>query len=137
MTKFEQELILRLITIRNTYNYNFDMGEICDAVVDTLIDNKIPFYQENEVVTEYVFPKELRSGDTFYWVTNIGDIDEYVLSKVVYHKEENGDEYPYEVFIIDGKDEYSVGWVDIDAYGRYIFTDISEAKECARRNRVS
>ena len=137
MTKFEQELILRLITIRNTYNYNFDMGEICDAVVDTLIDNKIPFYQENEVVTEYVFPKELRSGDTFYWVTNIGDIDEYVLSKVVYHKEENGDEYPYEVFIIDGNDEYSVGWVDIDAYGRYIFTDISEAKECARRNRVS
>ena len=136
MTKFERELILRLITIRNTYNYNFDVGGICDAVVDALIDNNIPFYQENEVVTEYVFPKELRSGDTFYWVTNIGDIDEYVLSKVVYHKEENGDEYPYEVFIIDGKDEYSVGWVDIGAYGRYIFTDIEEARECARRCRM-
>lgn len=136
MTKFERELILRLIAIRNTYNYNFDVGGICDAVVDTLIDNNIPFYQENEVVTEYVFPKELRSGDTFYWVTNIGDIDEYVLSKVVYHKEENGNEYPYEVFIIDGKDEYSVGWIDIDAYGRYIFTDIEEARECARRCRM-
>ena len=136
MTKFERELILRLITIRNTYNYNFDVGGICDAVVDTLIDCNIPFYKDGEVVTEYVFPKELRNGDKFYWVTNIGDIDEYVLSKVVYHKEENGDEYPYEVFIIDGNDEYSVGWVDIDAYGRYIFTDIEEARECARRCRM-
>ena len=136
MTKFERELILRLITIRNTYNYNFDVGGICDAVVDTLIDCNIPFYKDGEVVTEYVFPKELRNGDKFYWVTNIGDIDEYVLSKVVYHKEENGDEYPYEVFIIDGNDEYSVGWVDLDAYGRYIFTDIEEARECARRCRM-
>ena len=136
MTEFEHDLIKRLNAIRNTYNYNFDVGGICDAVVDTLIDCNIPFYKDGEVVTEYVFPKELRSGDTFYWVTNVGDIDEYVLSKVVYHKEENGDEYPYEVFIIDGKDEYSVGWVDIGAYGRYIFTDIEEARECARRCRM-
>ena len=136
MTEFEQELIKRLNVIRNTNNYNFDVGGICDAVVDILIDNNIPFYQENEVVTEYAFPKELRSGDTFYWVTSNGDIDEYVLSKVVYHKEENGDEYPYEVFIIDGNDEYSIGWVDLDAYGRYIFTDIKEAKKCAKRYRA-
>lgn len=136
MTEFEQDLIKRLNAIRNAYNYNFDVGGICDAVVDALIDNNIPFYQENEVVTEYVFPKELRSGDTFYWVTNIGDIDEYVLSKVVYHREENGVEYPYEVFIIDGNDEYSIGWVDIGAYGSYIFTDIEEARECARRCRM-
>ena len=133
MTEFEHDLIKRLNAIRNTYNYNFDVDGICDAVVDALIDNNIPFYQENEVVTEYVFPKELRSGDTFYWVTSFGDIDEYVLSKVVCHREENGVEYPYEVFIIDGDDEYSVGWVDLDAYGRYIFTDIEEARECARR----
>ena len=59
-----------------------------------------------------------------------------MLSKVVYHKEENGDEYPYEVFIIDGNDEYSIGWVDLDAYGRYIFADIEEARECARRCRM-
>lgn len=136
MTEFEQKLIKRLNVLRNTYNYNFDVGGICDAVVDTLIDSNIPFYQDGETVTEYVFPKELRSGDTFYWVTNFGDIDEYVLSKVVYHEGENGDEYPYEVFIMDGKDEYSVGWVDIDAYGRYIFTDIEEARECARRCRM-
>lgn len=137
MTDFEQKLIKRLNVIHNTYNYDFDVGGICDAVVDTLIDCNIPFYQDGETVTEYVFPKELRGGDTFYWVTDIGDIDEYVLSKVVYHKEENGDEYPYEVFIKDGNDEYSVGWIDNDAYGRYIFTDIEEAKECARRYRVS
>lgn len=137
MTDFEQKLIKRLNVIRNTYNYNFDVNRICDTVVDTLIDCNIPFYQENEVVTEYVFPKELRSGDNFYWVTSSGNIDEFVLSKVVYHKEENGGEYPYEVFIKDGNDVYSVGWVDNDAYGRYIFTDIEEAKECARRYRVS
>lgn len=136
MTEFEQELIKRLNAIRNTYNYNFDVGGICDAVVDILIDSNIPFYQDEEAVTEYVFPKELRSGDTFYWVTDNGDIDEYVLSKVVYHKEENGVAYPYEVFIKDGNDEYSVGWIDNDAYGRYIFTDIEEAKECARRCRM-
>lgn len=136
MTEFEQDLIKRLNVIRNTYNYNFDVGGICDAVVDALIDNNIPFYQDWETVTEYIFPKELRSGDTFYWVTDSGDIDEYVLSKVVYHKEMNGFEYPYEVFIMDGKDEYSVGWIDNDAYDRYIFTDIEEARECARRCRM-
>lgn len=137
MTEFEQELIKRLNVIRNTYNYNFDVGGICDAVVDTLIDSNIPFYQDGETVTEYVFPKELRSGDTFYWVTSSGDIDEFVLSKVVYHEDENGRDFPYEVIIKDGNVNYSVGWIDSDAYGRYIFTDISEAKECARRNRVS
>lgn len=136
MTEFEQELIKRLNVIRNTYNYDFDVDIIRDTVVTALADSNIPVYQENEDVTEYVFPKKLRSGDTFYWVTSFGNIDEYVLSKVVYHKEESGDEYPYEVFIIDGKDEYSVGWVDIGAYGRYIFTDIEEAKECAKRYRV-
>lgn len=136
MTEFEHDLIKRLNVIRNTYNYDFDVDIIRDTVVTALADNNVPFYQETEVVTEYVFPKKLRSGDTFYWVTNIGNIYEYVLSKVVYHKEENGDEYPYEVFIIDGQDEYSAGWIDIGAYGRYIFTDIEEAKECAKRYRV-
>ena len=31
---------------------------------------------------------------------------------------------------------YRTGWVDLDAYGRYIFTDIEEARECARRCRM-
>lgn len=137
MTEFEQELIKRLNVIRNTYNYDFDVDIIRDTVVTALADSNIPFYQENEDVTEYVFPKELRRGDTFYWVTSSGDIDEFVLSKVVYHEDENGRDFPYEVFIKDGYIAYSVGWIDIDAYGRYIFTDIEEAKKCARRNRVS
>lgn len=136
MTDFEQKLIKRLNVIRNTYNYNFDVGGICDAVVDTLIDSNIPFYQDGETVTEYVFPKELRGGDTFYWVTDNGDIDEFVLSKVVYHEDVNGRDFPYEVIIKDGNVNYSVGWIDSDAYGRYIFTDIEEAKECARRCRM-
>lgn len=136
MTDFEQKLIKRLNIIRNTYNYNFDVGEICDAVVDTLIDSNIPFYQDGETVTEYVFPKELRSGDTFYWVTDIGDIDEFVLSKVVYHEDVNGRDFPYEVIIKDGNVNYSVGWIDNDAYDRYIFTDIEEARKCARRCRM-
>ena len=136
MTEFEQELIKRLNIIRNTYNYDFDVDIIRDAVVDTLIDSNTPFYQDGETVTEYVFPKELRSGDTFYWVTSSGNIDEFVLSKVVYHEDENGRDFPYEVFIKDGNVNYSVGWIDNDAYGRYIFTDIEEARECARRYRM-
>lgn len=134
MTEFEQELIKRLNIIRNTYNYDFDVDIIRDAVVDTLIDSNIPFYQDGETVTEYVFPKELRSGDTFYWVTDSGDIDEFVLSKVVYHEDENGRDFPYEVIIKYGNVKDSVGWIDNDAYGGYIFTDIEEAKKCARRN---
>lgn len=136
MTEFEQELIKRLNVIRNTYNYDFDVDIIRDTVVDTLIDSNIPFYQDGGTVTEYVFPKELRSGDTFYWVTDSGDIDEFVLSKVVYHEDENGRDFPYEVIIKDGNVSYSVGWIDSDAYGRYIFTDIEEARKCARRCRM-
>lgn len=136
MTEFEQELLKRLCAIRNAYNYDFDVDIIRDTVVTALADNDIPFYQENEDVTEYVFPKELRSGDTFYWVTSSGYIDEFVLSKVVYHEDENGRDFPYEVIIKDGNIKYSVGWIDSDAYGRYIFTDIEEAKECARRCRM-
>lgn len=136
MTEFEQELLKRLCAIRSAYNYDFDVDIIRDTVVTALADNDISFYQENEDVTEYVFPKELHRGDTFYWVTDSGDIDEFVLSKVVYHEEENGRDFPYEVFIKDGNDVYSVGWIDNDAYDRYIFTDIEEAKECARRCRM-
>lgn len=140
MTEFEKTLIKRLYIINNTEVYpnttKFSAEGICDVVVDTLLDLKIPFFENKDEVTEYVFPKELRKGDTFYWVMDDGTIDEFTLSKVVYRKDENGDDFTFEVFILDNEDEYSVGWISYDAYGDYIFTDIEEAKKCAKRYRA-
>lgn len=140
MTYFEKNLINNLNVIQKANDIlginTFNPDTIHDIVIKTLVDCKINFFEDGEEVTEYVFHKELRSGDTFYWVTNSGDIDEFVLSKVVYHEDENERDFPYEVFIKDGNVNYSVGWIDNDAYGRYIFTDIEEARECARRCRM-
>ena len=137
MTNFEKTLIKRLSIVNNTEVYpnttRFSAEGICDVVVDTLLDLGIIFFEDGEEVTEYVFPKQLRDGDKFYWVMIDKHVDEYTLSKVVYRKSENGHDFPFEVFVHDGDDEYSVGWIDYNAFGDYIFTDKEEAERRAAR----
>lgn len=132
MTYFEKNLINNLNVIQKANDIlginTFNPDTIHDIVIKTLVDCKINFFEDGEEVTEYVFPKELRGGDTFYWVTDSGDIDEFVLSKVVYHEDENGGDFPYEVFIKNGKCIYSVGWAGKDAYGEYIFSNKEDAE---------
>ena len=137
MTNFEKTLIKRLSIINNAEAYpsitRFSAEGICDVVVDTLLDLGIIFFEDGEEVTEYVFPKQLRDGDKFYWVMIDKHVDEYTLSKVVYRRSENGHDFPFEVFVHDGDDEYSVGWIDYNAFNDYIFTDKEDAERRASR----
>lgn len=106
----------------------FNPDTIHNIVIKTLVDCKINFFEGGEEVTEYVFPKHLQSGSTFYWVYTDRTIDEFILSKVVYRKYDNGQQYPFEIYIKDGNDEYSIGWADWDSYGEYIFSNGEDAE---------
>ena len=132
MTYFEKNLINNLNVTQKANDIlginTFNPDTIHDIVIKTLVDCKINFFEDGEEVTEYIFSKHLQKGATFYWVCTNRTIDEFILSKVVYRKHDNEQQFPFEVYIKDGDDEYSVGWVDWDAYGEYIFSDKEDAE---------
>ena len=133
MTYFEKNLINNLNVTQKANDIlginTFNPDTIHDIVIKTLVDCKINFFEDGEEVTEHAFPKQLQKGSTFYWLcNNTGEIDEFILSKVVYRKYDNEQQFPFEVYVKDGNDEYSVGWVDWDAYGEYIFSNKEDAE---------
>lgn len=125
MTHFEKAL-WRNLTDALSNKEECTPSEVVDLVVDTLVDEEIPFFKENEDVTEYVFPPHLQKGSTFYWVTEDVEIDEYMLYKVVYSPD-NGSEFPFEVYVTTPRIT-SIGYMGWDAYGKYIFASREEAK---------
>ena len=125
MTHFEKALRRNLIDAFSNEE-ECTSRKIVNLVIDTLIDEEIPFFRENEDVTEYVFPPYLQKGDTFYWVLEDGVIEEYMLYKVVYSLE-NGHEFPFEVYVVNPLST-SIGFIGWDAYGEYIFASREEAE---------
>lgn len=132
MTYFEKNLINNLNITQKANDIlginTFNPDTIHNIVIKTLVDCKINFFEDGEEVTEHIFPKQLQKGATFYWVCTDKNIDEFILSKVVYRKYDNGQQFPFEIYVKDGNGEYSVGWVDWDAYGEYIFSSKEDAE---------
>lgn len=132
MTYFEENLINNLNVTQKANDIlgvnTFNPDTIHDIVIKTLVDCKINFFEDGEEVTEYIFPKNLQRGSTFYWAYNHGLTDEFVLSKAIYRKYDNGQQYPFEIYVKDGNDEYSIGWADWDSYGEYIFSNKEDAE---------
>lgn len=125
MDRFEKALT-RNLTDALESGEEYTPRKIVQIVVGTLIDEEIPFFKENEDVTKYVFPPHLQKGSTFYWVMEDGEIDEYVLYKVVYSPD-NGNEFPFEVYVTSPRIT-GIGFIGWDAYGEYIFASREEAE---------
>lgn len=136
MTYFEKNLINNLNITQKANDIigvnTFNPDTIHDLVVKTLISCKINFFEDGEEVTQHIFPKHLQSGSHFYLVYDGGTINEFVLSKIVYRKNDNGQRFPFELYIKDGDDEYSIGWIGWDAYGEYIFSNKEDAERKAK-----
>ena len=125
MTRFEKALT-RNLTDTFESGEEYTPSKIVQLVVGTLIDEEIPFFYEGEDVTNYVFPSWLQKGSTFYWVMEDGNIDEFLLYRVVYSPD-NGNEFPFEVYVTNPL-ATSIGFIGWDAYGEYIFASREEAE---------